>query len=266
MPLRGLIHSGPAAVAAVLLGAVSAVASEQHVMRLLATGQCPHCDLRGADLVHADLQRANLQGAQLQGANLSRANLSGANLQGADLRQASLVGANLSNARLLQTQLEGTDLREADLQGVMVELLRLRRANLDAAVNTPRGARSTSDWHNLGSQAFEAGQFAAAERHFSEAITTDASTAQSWIARSMARSKQGNLEGAKGDLNHALQLSLEANQHENASKIRTAIANLEAEQNPDKKGGRMHQSTAAMASIIKILAPLAMKAFSSGLF
>ena len=52
----------------------------EHTQQLLATKQCPSCDLSGAGLVLADLAGANLQGANLARANLSRADLSGADL------------------------------------------------------------------------------------------------------------------------------------------------------------------------------------------
>ena len=62
-------------------------------------------DLRGANLIRANLSGANLSGADLRGAFLIRANLSGADLRGADLR-----GADLNRA-----DLRGADLRGADL-------------------------------------------------------------------------------------------------------------------------------------------------------
>ena len=52
-------------------------------------------NLRGADLVWANLDAANLRAA-----NLGAANLGGANLRGANLRAANLGGANLCWANL----------------------------------------------------------------------------------------------------------------------------------------------------------------------
>ena len=51
------------------------------VEKLLSTGECSRCDLRGADLRAANLQGANLEGANLEGADLTDANLEGANLR-----------------------------------------------------------------------------------------------------------------------------------------------------------------------------------------
>ena len=266
MAFGNLPRSCPAALLVLLLGALAANASDQEVMRLLATGQCPRCDLRGADLVHADLQGANLRGAQLQGANLSRANLSGANLQGADLRQASLVGANLSGSQLQHIHVDGTDLREADLQGAQVTPEALRGSNREAAKNLPAGALTASELHNQGSAAYEAGQFAVAESKFSDAISLKSTVAQSWIARSLTRSKLGNLKGAKDDLGYAFQLSQQAGDKEGSMKIEKALKQLDQEMNPQNNSGHMNNMAAATSGLFKILAPLAIKAISHGLF
>ena len=52
-------------------------------------------NLRGADLINANLSGANLSGANLINANLRGANLSGANLINANLSYADLSGANI---------------------------------------------------------------------------------------------------------------------------------------------------------------------------
>ena len=266
MPFGNLLRSSPAALLVVLLGALSANAADQQVMRLLATGQCPRCDLRGADLVHANLQGANLQGAQLQGANLSRANLSGANLRGADLRQASFVGADLSGSQLRDVRVDGTDLREADLQGAQVTPEALRMSNREAAKNLPAGALTASELHNQGSSAYEAGQFVVAESKFSEAIKLEPNVAQSWVARSLARGRLGNLKGVKDDLSYALQLSKQAGNTEGIVQIEKALKQLDQEMNPKNNSGQMNNITAAASGLFKVIAPLALKAMSYGLF
>ena len=66
-------------------------------------GECAYlqgANLRGANLLGADLQRANLLDANLLGADLQRANLLDADLRGADLRDADLRGADLRDADL----------------------------------------------------------------------------------------------------------------------------------------------------------------------
>jgi len=242
------------------------MASDQSLLRLLETGQCPKCDLRGADLVHAHLPLANLQGAQLQGANLSRANLAGANLNGADLRRTSLMGANLTQSSLINTLLEGADLREADLQGARVGVGGLRSANLEAAMHLPERSRSAAVVHNQAASSYQAGQFAVAERQFSEAIALEPDLAQSWIARSMARARMGDLAGSKADLIYASRLAREAGNEQDAVLIDRAVVRFDEEQSPKKKGGQMQGIAAATGAILKVLAPLAIKAMTSGMF
>ena len=70
-------------------------------------------NLRGENLIGADLSWANLSGANLSGADLSWANLSGANLSEANLRWADLFGADLFGADLSWADLFGADLRRA---------------------------------------------------------------------------------------------------------------------------------------------------------
>jgi len=240
-------------------------AGDQALIRLLTTGECRRCDLRDADLVHAQLQGANLEGAVLQGANLSRANLSRANLQGTDLRQASMVGANLAGALLLNSRFDGADLREADLLEAQVQPIALRHAHLNGARHLPQGSRTAADLHNQGTEAYEAGQYVLAEGLFSEAISTDPVVAQSWIARSMARTRLGNLEGATSDLSYAIQLSESAGNKQGAQQLSGALKQLSEQHNPSSEG-KMNNTTAAIGGLLKILAPLAMKAFSHGMF
>ena len=82
--------------AATLLSAIGPIAPApaeniQHTQQLLATRQCPNCDLSGAGLVLANLTGANLKGADLSRANLSRANLSGL------FKTATAAAQNLKN-------------------------------------------------------------------------------------------------------------------------------------------------------------------------
>jgi len=67
-------------------------------------------DLRGVDLVRANLRQANLSYAKLSHAKLSYANLRQANLSYANLRHANLSRADLPGANLF-----GADLRGANL-------------------------------------------------------------------------------------------------------------------------------------------------------
>ncbi len=72
----------------------------EQLKQLLATKQCPGCQLVGVNLSGADLAQADLSGANLIGANLSGANLENANLSNANLASANLMGANLTDVNL----------------------------------------------------------------------------------------------------------------------------------------------------------------------
>ena len=86
-------------------------------------------DLRGANLIEANLNMANLVGADLGRANLTRANLRGANLTGADLGRANLGRANLVGANLGRANLGRADLGEANLTGADLTRADLYGAN-----------------------------------------------------------------------------------------------------------------------------------------
>ena len=104
----------------------------EHKMWLRNDPEGERADLRGADLVIADLVRADLRGADLREANLYGANLRGADLTGADLRGADLTGAYFREANLYGADLRGADLRGANLYGAD-----LRGADLTGARNVP---------------------------------------------------------------------------------------------------------------------------------
>ena len=84
--------------------------------------------LEGANLTEAQLKEACLIGAQLERANLRGARLKRADLTGAQLQKANLIGAYLGEAKLNEVHLEGADLREACLEGA-----NLRGAHLEGA-------------------------------------------------------------------------------------------------------------------------------------
>ncbi len=101
-------------------------AAEPHpaklVTRLLDSGRCLECNLRGVNLAGAglkgaDLERADLEGADLRGIDLRRANLKKAVFRGADLRGADLRGADLYKA-----DFSGADLTGARLEEAIIEL------------------------------------------------------------------------------------------------------------------------------------------------
>jgi len=123
------------------------------VKQLLATNQCPRCDLPSVNLGSANLTAANLEGANLGNAflgstnlksgNLGRAFLGGALLGNVNLEQADLKSAYLENAYLGDANLKAADLgaaslrdaylRSADLQGAHLKDADLTNANLTGA-------------------------------------------------------------------------------------------------------------------------------------
>ncbi len=84
---------------------------------------CPHCDLRGADLTNTCVKSGDVQGAQFDGAKLVLMCMSYANFKGASFRGADMAGANLAHANVDDadftgaildiTSIKGTDLRRA---------------------------------------------------------------------------------------------------------------------------------------------------------
>ncbi|MBD3558488.1 pentapeptide repeat-containing protein, partial [Planktothrix sp. FACHB-1355] len=75
--------------------APSQAAKPEHIKQLLATNQCPKCDLKNVDLRGGNFRGADLTGANLAGAMLEGADLRGAKLRGAELQQTVLRSANL---------------------------------------------------------------------------------------------------------------------------------------------------------------------------
>jgi len=84
---------------------------------------CPHCDLRGADLTNTCVKKGNVEGALFDNAKLvlmcmSYADFKGASFKGADMAGANLAhanvdGADFTGAILSITSIKGTDMRNA---------------------------------------------------------------------------------------------------------------------------------------------------------
>ena len=79
----------------------------------------PDASCAGADLRGQELMFANLQGADFRGANLAGVDLSGADLSGANFTGASLTNANLSETVLFGTDFTGVRLSRTNLQFVL---------------------------------------------------------------------------------------------------------------------------------------------------
>lgn len=103
---------------------ISLLNTQKQVEKLLATRECPGCNLKNA----------NLQGADLSGVNLEGANLENANLEGAKLGNANLKRSNFSKANL----------ERADLGCVGISL-RLRANNDGGSLSFKLGTTPTND-------------------------------------------------------------------------------------------------------------------------
>lgn len=90
-------------------------------------------DLRGANLIKANLSRADLRGVNLNGADLSKSNLWEADLTGADLSNANLTEAKLRFAKLNGAKLKNTILNGANLKNAQLWHSDLEKAKLEYA-------------------------------------------------------------------------------------------------------------------------------------
>jgi uncharacterized protein YjbI with pentapeptide repeats len=170
-----------------------------HLRQLLSTKSCQQCDLAGAGLVTNDLAGARLERANLTGANLSQANLAGADLRGANLAGASLNGANLTGADLRGANLAGTDLRSAYLTNANVQGLDVRTAYLEGAVGIPNSLGTADDFYKWGYAAWQKNDFAGAVANYDRSIGLNPQFPGAYIARSMARFRLQDDDGAIQD-------------------------------------------------------------------
>ena len=92
-----------------------------------------NADLRGEDLVNANLNKKNLRGANLMNANLTGAKLIDANLARVILTDANLSGAKLVRTLLVNANLRGANLTNANLTGANLRGANLMNANLTGA-------------------------------------------------------------------------------------------------------------------------------------
>ena len=130
--------------AALLIAANANAFDEASIEKLKTDGECPKCDLSGADLnagefVGSDFSNANLSGANLSEAVFNEAILDGANLRGADLTDAILVDAQMKGADLTGAKLDETLLDGADLTGAVG----LTQAQLDDTCDEGTGDAAT---------------------------------------------------------------------------------------------------------------------------
>jgi uncharacterized protein YjbI with pentapeptide repeats len=197
--------------AATVLSAIAPIAPAraeniQHTQQLLATRQCPNCDLSNSGLVLANLTGANLKGADLRMANLSRANLTGADLSGANLSGTSLFGVNLTGANLSGANLSGADLRNAYLTNANLTDTNLANVQLLGVRGMPTNIGTAEDFYRLGVLEAQAGNYRNAIDYYNQALNQKSDLAAVYFARSMSRADLGDFAGATKDAARANQL------------------------------------------------------------
>ncbi|QMS87858.1 pentapeptide repeat-containing protein [Nostoc edaphicum CCNP1411] len=100
--------------------------NEQEKQRL----DLSNIDIRGVDLIKANLERADFISSNLEGALLMQARLQNAEFYNANLRSVAFFEANLHKAYLSETKLQQANLYKANLQGSFLPGANLHLANL----------------------------------------------------------------------------------------------------------------------------------------
>lgn len=251
------------------LGVPSFAADPDALSQLLLNSRCEACDLRSADLVHADLPAARLSRAQLRSANLSQANLDGADLSASDLRQATLVGASLRGADLRSAQLEGVDLRRADLTGALLDDDALIRSHWHGAIGLRADWLSVAQFHNAAVVEAEAGRWPQAEKLFTIAIGLVDDEPLSWAGRGVSRGFQGKSALAASDFAMAEVLSRANGDLQAAKRLnQLQLLVLESPEPQLTRSGNglgvaaldgVADSVKPFSSLLQSLAPIALK-------
>jgi uncharacterized protein YjbI with pentapeptide repeats len=125
-----------AAGAAPLLIPVSYISPDRAAVDSIKAGNhnCPHCDLRGADLANTCVKDGNVEGALFDNARLVLMCMSYANFKGASFRGADMAGANLAHANVDDADFTGAVLDITSIKGTDLRHARgLTQGQLDAA-------------------------------------------------------------------------------------------------------------------------------------
>lgn len=238
------------------------VQASEDLVLLLQSKDCSECRLADVDLVHVDLRDANLSNAQLQRANLSRALLDGADLSEADLSFTSLQGASLRGANLIGAKLYGTDFRESDLTGAQLDANALEEAHWRGAKGITPQIQSHAALHNAGVSAAKGEQWNQAEDLFGKAIIKQPETAESWVARAIAREKLGKRQLAIKDFSYASKLFEAQGSLVPAEQLKAAANSLQDKVDQSTTGnGTGSALLSGLISTSKALMPIAMKLF-----
>ena len=236
--------------------------AEEALFHLLQERQCRGCRLADADLVHADLRDADLSDSKLMRANLSQARLDGADLRNADLSFTSLRGASLRGTNLKGAKFYGTDLRDCDLTGALLDANALEESHWEGAKGLSPHIQSHSSLHNAGVRAAEEDHWKQAEDLFSKAIRNQPSTAESWVARAIAREKQGKRQLAIQDFNYASTLFKAQGNINHAKQLEAAAISLQDKAYTNQTGNGV--GSAVLSGLIttsQAVLPIAMKLF-----
>lgn len=208
----------------------------EHLNQLLATKQCPLCDLSSSGLVFANLSGANLAGANLSGANLSQANLSGANLSGANLSGASFNSANLTGANLNGAIVVGTDFRGAYLNNASVIGTSMDTAYVQGVIGMPVMAGSPQMFYGWGLLESQKGNYKAAITSYDKALAIDPKFAQGYLGRGLAFLRLGNEKAAQQNVEYAQKLFEEQKMPEGVEVAENFLNNLQEVQDARERG------------------------------
>lgn len=233
----------------------------EDTQQLMTTQNCQGCDLSGAGLVYANLSGAQINQANLSQVNLSRANLSGSNLSGSNLSGAVLFNANLTGADLRGADLSGADLRGSWLSGANLEGAKLEGANFLGAVGLPSEVATNDNLYNLGLAEAQRGNFRDAIANYNQAIETDATFANAYLARGIARIQLGDRTGALQDSKQAEQLYTTQSNDAGLQASTQFSSGIEAMQAAEARGQRgargnfMNVLAAAASLLLRFAVP-----------
>jgi uncharacterized protein YjbI with pentapeptide repeats len=208
-----------------------------HVRTLLATKQCPQCDLSNSGLVFAKLANANLSQANLSGANLSRADLSGADLRQANLTGATLFGANLTGAKLDGAILTMADLRSAYLVGATYEGASLENVQLQGAIGLARTAGNADDFYRWALEDLQKKEFNRAIDNFTQTLNRQPDRGQAYFGRSIAFAQLGDKDRAIADAKQAEKLFIAQGNVKGIEVAQAFVKEMETPPPKPQKGG-----------------------------
>jgi tetratricopeptide (TPR) repeat protein len=213
-----------------------------HTRQLLATKQCPGCDLTGAGLVLAQLSGADLSQANLAGANLSQANLAGANLSGANLSGVTLAGANLTGANLAGANLAGASLQGAYLSGASFTGVQLNQTDIRGAIGLPQSVGSADEFYRLAMEAGKQKRFELAIEYFNSALLRKPDFPAAYLGRGVARGEIGDRGGAIQDMELAAAMFESQGDTTSAETTQQVVAELKEPQKKANRGSTFGQS------------------------